>query len=336
VTKIQHRASGPHRGGVPFRRGTLFHLLKNRIYLGEIVHKGAAHPGEHPAIVDRELWDQVQLRLAEHATRRKLGAGANHPSLLVGLVSDGLGRRMSPSHAVKGPKRYRYYVTHPATAGDSPVWRVSAHDLERIVIDGLVAFLADPAAVNAALGDALDAATRQAALQMARATAANITSAISNDLSQLLRTYVAAVELHDDRVEVAIRLDALGEPVDRTHLLVLPATRVRSGHEVKLVIADSSAPPVNLDARLIGLVADAHRIRSQVLAQPDQPMARIAKDLGRCRGDLADQMRLSYLAPDIVAAIIDGSQPASLTRKRLAAVDLPLDWTQQRQLLGFA
>ncbi len=336
VTKIQRRASGPHRGGVPFRRGTLFHLLKNRIYLGDIVHKGVAHPGEHPAIVDRDLWDQVQQRLAAQAARRGLGSGADHPSLLIGLVRDGLGRKMSPSHAVKGPKRYRYYVTHAAADGDTPGRRVSAHDLERIVIDGLVAFLADRAAVDAALGDALDAATLQLALLTARATATAIPSVPPDDLVQLLRTYVAAVELRDDRVEIAIRLGALAEQVDRTHFLILPATRVRSGHDVKLVVADTSAPAVNHDPRLIGLVAGAHRIRSQVLERPDQPMAKIAADLGRCRGDLADQMRLSYLAPDIVTAIIDGNQPASLTRKRLAAADLPLDWAQQRQLLGFA
>ena len=63
VTKVQQRTSGPHRGGVPFGRGSLFHLLKNPIYRGKIVHKDQVYEGEHEAIVDEELWDAVQAQL---------------------------------------------------------------------------------------------------------------------------------------------------------------------------------------------------------------------------------------------------------------------------------
>ncbi len=56
VIKIQNRTSGPHRGGIPFRRGSLFHLLKNLIYRGKIVHKGNVYEGEHQAIVDQRLF----------------------------------------------------------------------------------------------------------------------------------------------------------------------------------------------------------------------------------------------------------------------------------------
>src|SRR5690606_5348213 len=56
-TKIQHRASGPHRGGCMFRRGTLYHLLANRIYIGQLVHKGEFFPAEHEPIVPAHLWE---------------------------------------------------------------------------------------------------------------------------------------------------------------------------------------------------------------------------------------------------------------------------------------
>ena len=72
TTKLQPSASGPHRGGVPFRRGTLYHLLTNRIYLGEIVHNGTAHPGDHTCIVDRQLWNDVQAALAQRGPGRTL------------------------------------------------------------------------------------------------------------------------------------------------------------------------------------------------------------------------------------------------------------------------
>lgn len=66
-TKVQQRSSGPHKGGCNYRRGTLYHLLSNRIYRGFIVHKGKAYPGEHQAIVGEELWGAVQMRLAANA-----------------------------------------------------------------------------------------------------------------------------------------------------------------------------------------------------------------------------------------------------------------------------
>ena len=70
-TKVQKRTSGPHRGGIPFRQGSLFHLLKNPIYRGKIVHKGEVYEGEHEAIVDEELWNAVQQRLQKKAPPRR-------------------------------------------------------------------------------------------------------------------------------------------------------------------------------------------------------------------------------------------------------------------------
>ena len=156
-TKVQVRTSTAHRGGVPFARGGLFHLLKNRIYLDEIVHKGTSYPGEHKPIIPADLWKQAQARLADNGPRLKRIAGTGHPSLLCGLVVDGLGRRMSPSHANKGSKRYRYYITHADAVVDAakPAWRVSAHDLERIVVARLRTFLADGLAVHAAVASTL-------------------------------------------------------------------------------------------------------------------------------------------------------------------------------------
>ncbi|MES2493243.1 MAG: recombinase family protein [Pseudomonadota bacterium] len=104
VTKIQQRTSGPHRGGIPFARGSLFHLLKNLVYRGMIVHKGDVHPGEHPAIVDEALWAAVQAQLARKAPPR-------------GLLRDPEDRPMVPTYATKGTRRYCYYETRKALPG---------------------------------------------------------------------------------------------------------------------------------------------------------------------------------------------------------------------------
>ena len=122
-TKIQIRTSTANRGGVPFARGTLFHLLKNRIYLGEIVHKGVAYPGEHPPIVPVDLWEQVQAKLADNGPGLVARPRTRHPSLLVGLVVDGLDRRMTPSHANKGSSGIAITSPTPKPASTPPTRR---------------------------------------------------------------------------------------------------------------------------------------------------------------------------------------------------------------------
>jgi site-specific DNA recombinase len=116
--------------------GPLAHILKNRFYIGEIVYRGEAHRGEHAPILDRELFDAVQAKLAERAVQRKL-TRSRPPSILAGLIFDDRGNPMSPSHANKKGVRYRYYVSQAllqsrkTEAGS--IARVSAPDVEALV-----------------------------------------------------------------------------------------------------------------------------------------------------------------------------------------------------------
>ena len=80
-------------------------MLQNRIYRGDIVHQGTAYPGQHAAILDPELWQIVQNKLAVHRQERALAVGAEAPSLLAGLIVDADGSRMTPTHATKKAKR---------------------------------------------------------------------------------------------------------------------------------------------------------------------------------------------------------------------------------------
>ena len=75
-------------GGKPFSRGALYLILRNRIYCGEIVHKGQSHPGEHPPIIDQPLWDAVQAQLAGIRCGRNAGTGTRQPSLLAEMLFD--------------------------------------------------------------------------------------------------------------------------------------------------------------------------------------------------------------------------------------------------------
>lgn len=122
-------------------------------------------------------------------------------------------------------------------------------------------------------------------------------------------------------------------------VLTLPATRVRHGHQIRLVIP--SQQPISIaaatrDEKLVALIAEAHQARQLVLTNPDQSIAAIAADHGRCRTRLGKLAALSCLAPDIVTAIVEGRQPPTMTARTLQEIDLPIAWTDQKALLGFA
>jgi DNA invertase Pin-like site-specific DNA recombinase len=109
-TKCSTTANGTERGGKPFSRGHLYSLLSNPIYTGQIAHKGELHPGQQPALIEDETWSAVREQLAANTSDHRRKAKASEPSLLAGLLVDARGERLTPSHAVKKGRRYRYYV----------------------------------------------------------------------------------------------------------------------------------------------------------------------------------------------------------------------------------
>jgi site-specific DNA recombinase len=134
-------ASGRRVGGKPLSRGALYLILQNRLYRGEIVHKGQSHPGEHTPIIDQLLWDAVQAQLAANTAERNSGTRTRQPSLLAGMLFDGNGNRMTPTHATKKGTRYRYYVSRPLIASDqsdrSAGLRIPAGEIEQAVTSGM-------------------------------------------------------------------------------------------------------------------------------------------------------------------------------------------------------
>ena len=128
-------------------KGFIYKLLNNRVYIGDAVHKGTAYPGEHSAIIARDLWDRVHGILAESPRTRGNRNRAQMPALLKGLIFGPNGRAMSPTHTRKCGKLYRYYVSQSAikgSAADCPVGRIPAGEIEDAVIDQLRLLLRSP------------------------------------------------------------------------------------------------------------------------------------------------------------------------------------------------
>lgn len=332
-TKIQRRTSGPHRGGIPFQRGSLFHLLKNAIYRGKIVHKGEVYEGEHEAIVDEDLWEEVQQRLKAKAPRRKRRKNDPQNAMLQGLLRDREGRPMVATYVTKGSRRYAYYETRKdlATPDDPPATRIARCRLEKHLIEELEALLKDEHALRR-LSGCKTAAQLEAVLEKGREFAGDL--AATRTCQDTVRNIIASADFGDDRIELQLRGKALGASDDARWEWSIALPRRKAFRETKLRI-DVKGGARTPDLQLLQLLADALDARELVLGSPEMSLNALAEQENRCRTHLARLLRLSWLSPKIVRSIVRGTQPSSLKRATLRNCDLPVCWREQERLLGF-
>lgn len=340
-TKQRAYADGGIKGGIAFGRGMLFHLLQNRLYNGEVEHKGSVYAGEHDAIVDRGVWNAVQQLIAGNRIERKVRNNASAPSLLSGLVVDGDGRRMSPSHAVKSGRRYRYYITHSSTiTDDKAAWRMPAHPLERAVIDQLAAWLGDRQAIATIVATA-DAAATACALASAE-VAVKLLHGSMSARRELIVSIVGVIRLSDSDLQIHLKADALAGMLrvaivdDAALTISAPLARVRRGKEIKLVIGNPAGGDAQsgCNERLVALLTEARKARETLLAHADRSLTAHATATGQCRKRLGQLVGLSYLAPGIQRAIMTGRQRATITPNALLRARVSIVWDEQKAMLG--
>jgi len=354
-SKLRTSASGRILGGKPFARGALYLMLQNRIYRGEIVHREQSYLGEHEPIIDPPLWDAVQAQIASNTAQRNEGGKTRQPSLLAGMLFDRDGNRMTPSHAGKKGRRYRYYVSRSLITkdrtGNSAGLRIPAAEIEQLVSSRVHRWLLDPASIykspSAQLPDpsmqqqlvarAAEIGKRWPELPVARKRA-------------VLTALIERIEVRVDQIDIRLRPLRLGALLDgaatssqsvndeETEILSVPVRLRRAGREIRMVI-DGADPfaAAKPDARLIKLLLRARRYNATLARGEGIPFAVLAQQEGVSRSYFTRLVRLSYLAPDITEAILDGRQPRDLTAEKLLDHSrLPLAWHDQRTVLGFA
>jgi site-specific DNA recombinase len=352
-------ADGTPFGGQKLSRGALYLMLQNRIYRGEITHKGNAYPGEHQPIVDEILWDQVQAILAENRVDPATRADAKQPSLLAGLIFDESGERLTPSHAVKKGTRYRYYVSRSLIVGTakdkSTGRRIPAANLEILVITKLRSFLADEGAILNAIRHEHAEGNAQARL-IARGVkiAKEIESVMPDRIRAMLMTLISRVDIRPDYVEISVRRSRLvellgsasielvtqrGTPDDEAMAVLTLTVRARLqrvGREMKMLV-ENTDDRTEADPALLRIVARAHYIQERLMQKSGLTLHAIAGQEHVTPGYVSRLLRLSSLAPDIITAIVNGKNPSQLTAKKLMrrALEIPVDWSAQRKLLGF-
>ncbi len=302
VTRSRTLSSGRVVGGVALTNGPLAHLLRNRVYLGKINHRGQSHPGEHDAIVTTDLFDAVQRRLTENLGARRR-AYTHSDALLIGRVFDDRGNPMTPSYAVKQGKRYRYYTSSALiqgrreAAGSIP--RVGANEIEAAVIEALRARDADPETSD----------------------------------RDLVHRSVARITIGKDRLEIHLAEEEQSmvlvpwspQPFRRKRELIVP-DRSETDQPIRPMKAQGRARLLKAIAQGRAWLAD---LTSGTIVGTDALALR-----ERCaERSIRRTLSLAFLSPTIVQAIIAGQLPRNIGVQHLA--DLPPSWRDQQATLGF-
>jgi site-specific DNA recombinase len=245
VTKVRSLKTGRTIGGIPFTRGPLAHLLRNRFYIGEVAFKGEILPGEQPAIIDRDLFDAVQAKLNDQRNNHTVARGKSE-SLLIGRIYDDGGNRMTPSHAHKGGINYRYYLSSPLLHGQparaGSVRRVPAAEIEALV---------------------------------ACAVREHFEDSTESD-SDLIRHHVIRVEVQADQLAVELKAEASSDPpnaVDNNRLVLrIPwrKTPMKRRRDILVPASVSSGDrrPIRAETRatLVASIARGRRWLDEIVA----------------------------------------------------------------------
>ncbi len=322
-TKRWTSSKGNVLGGCRFSCGAIYHILGNRIYLGKIVHKGKAHKGEHPAIIEPELFNAVQTKLSANRVKRVKRKEKATASPLTGKLFDADNFPMRPTFGHgRGKRIYRYYVSEtliPAgqttNSHNRKGVRISASRLERVLGTTLLPLL--PAGSDA----------------------------------ETVFKAIARIRVRDTQLRVRLEMSALrgedeidNDVLDRAQQI--DATSSINGHHLIITIASTAVPRGSARSTpdhiiddterrrlLADLVRKSHKLLAKLHASPLHPgdhigMAAAINEWGRQR------VAIGLLAPDIQKMILQGKAPPHITPDLLLNSDIPMKWEEQRRMLG--
>jgi site-specific DNA recombinase len=300
-------------GGAVFSRGALFHLLRNRHYLGRIVHGQRCYPGLHPAILDKDLFEAVQRRLDSQTQRSRRSTAKPATALLTDRIFDGEGRRFSPTFSTgRSGRVHRYYVASDLQQGRAvakdAVRRVGADALETLILSELRRLSGHAGAEIVPLLQRLELRPDETHLVL--------------DQAALFRTDHPELALQDLMSRLKPGERAVLEPGEPAAVRVaLPRRMQLRGGRTWAVFSLAEASQPRIDPAMVAALQRAHELAAA--AHERAPDTSYERKL----------VRLAFLPPDVQRDILLGQQLPALTLAHLLAIDPPLAWSAQRRMV---
>ncbi|MEM7461496.1 MAG: recombinase family protein [Pseudomonadota bacterium] len=338
-------------GSVPLSRGHLYRILANPIYKGCIRHGNDLYSGLHEAIIEKETFDRVQMMLAIKASNRRTRTNITQPHLLTGLLFDETGDRLSPTHANKKGRRYRYYISNrliQARRRDKDGWRLPAKQIESIILNEITRLLRNKVRLLDMCGYRdCNTETAQITITAGAALANELETANTEDVKQRLQTILNRIVLQRDSITLRIDRFGLTKMLGVTSdsqsdgevglfIIRLPIQLRRRGVEARLVLTEKPNSYSSLDPNLIRLLGQAHSFFDKLSSGECKTISELAHITGSNAAEISRILPLAFLAPEIARAIMSGRQPVELTAEALKRLDhVPYLWKDQHTKLGF-
>ena len=330
------RLSGKVYGGVPISRGNLYQILTNPLYIGKIPHFGKIYTGQHPAIIDIDLWNAVQAKIHNHKELYEKRIRSPSDSLLVGILFDGEGLGLCPSNSQKQSKRFRYYISQKLINELKEVVpngiRIPAQELETLVVNQLCDWLTN----TEVLIHEFNPEPEQ--IQNLIAKGNQLATDLENKSMQyqLFRKIVECVVVSHEYIELSIKASAL---MNNSNGLIQVKTKTelkRCGHQIRLIITDQNRRQNLKDQNMITYISKAYQWLSLITSGKVKSIREIADAEKVDPTHVTRTINKAFLAPEIMRAILKGTQPTHLNLKYLKQFRvLPNNWNEQKALLGF-
>ena len=343
-TKTYVCKSGKVLGGKPFCTSHLYNILQNRVYIGEITHKGESYPGEHDGIIYPELFEAAQQIMINNRVKDRAALGAKRPCILAGKIFDDKGNYMSPKFSNSGHRHYRYYTSqaiiqgYALRAGSLP--NIPAGEIEGLVREEITKLLKDRKRLEPLIKE--ESVERQLLIFE---KAANHQWVTQDEESMFMRHVIQRIELSSEYVEISfcpVRLieALLGEydhakstttPEESGLATITKDIKLAATNNGSKVIIGGAHPGVNM--QLTKAIARSFLWNEQLINGEKKNIEHIAKDNEISSATYITRiMRLRFLAPDIIETILDGTHPVDWTVEKLFTIRT-FDWPKQRDQL---
>lgn len=349
--------------------GMLYKLLANPFYIGRLRHRQNVYDGEHEAIIHVEQFTQVQDLLASQAATPRGSSVHPDAQLLMGLLFDDTGDRMSPTHAKTKNRRFHYYISSRIKGTkrtDSTAWRIPAQAIDDPILQLAIRLLNDSVRLSEWIGIHAPSSSVEAALNGAGSMARLLTDGPRADRRKVIERMFRKIVLGRESVTLQVDSAAIvrlltatpmtAEPASMhqpqdTHdrnsnqqlvdpaddalqlvVLTLSCKLKRRGKEMRLIIEGDTIVR-SADPVLVMMIAKAQLYLAAMVEQPELGSSGVATMFGVDRVDVGRVLPLAFLAPRLLDQILTGRQSDAVSPRQLARGELPILWSEQVQAL---
>lgn len=326
-----------------FEKGQLYHILQNKVYIGRITHKGKVYNGEHQAIIEEDVFKDVQKLLSDNISDNNSQKSATN-SLLAGILYDDNGNRMSPSHSNTRKKKYRYYVSLAITkfkkSQAGTISKLPANEIEKFVVSEIENYFSDTKILQNYI---CDLKIQEQNIILNKLKNAEIFT------PQVIKNIVEKVTVSKDWIEIILKQNKIQEFLynlcsiqnnkksEEIFITLKKDIRISTGSSKGcnvLILKNGETQESNINKNLVKAIVRSYYWHELLLSGKVKNTKDIQK-LEKLKDNsyIKQVLNLRFLSPKIVENIIQGTQPKDLTVSKLFNIKT-YNWQEQEKLVN--